>query len=155
MSSTTLVNVDADTATKLIEFIGDISEDEAFKTECHALVEKSDGAGLVGRLLSKEASIFAMGEELDVEGCFMTIASVMLIFRNETDEVVQKFIDVLSANKGEEDKVFLRLKLLTTVFNMLSKATAKHSVMCSILNYAMHTQQETEIVPFISRVDGW
>jgi hypothetical protein len=155
MSCTTLVNVDADTATKLIEFIGDISEDESFKTECRGLVEKSDGAGLVARLLSKEKAIFALGEDLDIEGCFMTIASVMLIYRNETDDVVQKFIDVLCSSKGKEDKVFLRLKLLVTVFNMVSVTSAKHTLICSTLNYAMNTQQESETKPFIERVDGW
>ena len=67
MSNTTLVNVDADTALKLVEFVGDISNDEGFKSECHAFVEKGDGAELVRRLLSKEKDIFAMEEELDIE----------------------------------------------------------------------------------------
>ena len=52
----------------------------------------------------------------------MTIASILLIFGIESDDLIRKFISVLSAAKGEDGKVFLRLKLLTTLFNMLSSS---------------------------------
>jgi hypothetical protein len=156
MSYTTLVNVDADTAVKLIDFIGNLTSDDAFKTKCNGLIEKSNGGELIELILSKESAIFGMEDELEIEGCVQTIVSVMLMFGVESDNIVQKFVSALVAKKGgDEDKVMLRLKLLVILFNMLSLAESKFAVICAIFNYALETNQEAEVVPFLDRGEKW
>ncbi len=58
MSNTTLVNVDADTSSKLLSFIDDITG-ESKAEEC----SKLEGAALVLKLLERHEAIFAMTEE--------------------------------------------------------------------------------------------
>ena len=55
MSYTTLVNVDADTAIKLVDFIGNLTSDDAFKTEGNDLIEKSNGGDLIELILGRRA----------------------------------------------------------------------------------------------------
>ena len=55
MSYTTLVNVDADTAIKLVDFIGNLTSDDAFKTEGNDLIEKSNG-DLIELILGKTSA---------------------------------------------------------------------------------------------------
>ena len=66
-------------------------------------------------------------------------------------------MSTLAAEKGDdEDKVRLRLKLLVTLFNMLSVAESKFEVICSIFNYALEeTNQEAQVVPFLDRGEKW
>ncbi len=156
MSYTTLVNVDADTAVKLVDFIGTLIGDDAFKTACNGLIENSNGAEVIEQILSKESAIFGMEDEVEIEGCVQTIVSVMLMFGAESESTVAKFVSTLAAKKGgDEDKVILRLKLLVTLFNMLSMAETKFTVICATLHYALDTKQEAQVVPFLGRGDKW
>jgi hypothetical protein len=44
---------------------------------------------------------------------------------------------------------------MCTLFNMLSAPAAKFMVITSLLNYALETNQEKEVVTFVSRVEQW
>ena len=156
MSYTTLVNVDADTALKLVDFIGDLVGDDKFKMECNDYIQSSNGDALIGQILSKESEIFGMEDDMDIEGCVQTIVSVMLMLGADSEGTVKKFLSTLTSKKGgTANNERLRLKLLVTLFNMLSQPLTKFMAICATFNYALETNQEAQVLPFLGRGDKW
>ena len=77
-----LVNVDADTASKLVEFVaaqlGEGAPATTFKGECDKLLASESYSTLVLKLLEKHEVILALENEGDVEGFFQALVTVTL-----------------------------------------------------------------------------
>jgi len=161
-----LVNVDADTASKLVEFVaaqlGEGSPAATFKGECDKLLASESYSTLVLKLLEKHEVILALENEGDVEGFFQALVTVTLFnggngggsaAGQESLTAIQKAVDVLTSKVDARSK--LRLRILVSLFNMSFTAHSKHFVICAIFKYALASSQTSLVYAFHTRVAGW
>lgn len=157
----TLVNIDEELANNLVFFVSkslpsEVSDEErtAFTDSCNTLIEAKKGLELASKVLEKGSVILGLEQTSVIEGCFQAIIAVILSF-GEDGGAIKNTLDVLTAGKGENDKVTLRLKIMLGLFNFISGATNKHTTIMAIFNYALDTKQEESVASFHSRVGSW
>lgn len=179
MSAFNLVNVDADTAQKLSEYITALltgassdaapssSSSSAFAAECTRLIpltqsdDKSVSAPAVTALatlfLDHNQAVLATDVDADIEGYFQAIASLTLLQSDassggslqENLPIVQKAVAALTARTDSKPK--LRLRILVALFNMSCSGQAKHFVLSSLMGYATATGLTAQVLPHHTR----
>lgn len=162
-SFTSLVNVDADTAPKLAEFIAaqyaDASTAAAFTTECEKLIASSSYNALVLKFIEQNELILSLENEGDIEGYFQAIVSITLFENSAGGEiqenlpVIQKAVDALTSKNDLKPK--LRLRILIAIFNMSFSSQSKHFLLCAILKYANATGQTGLVYSYHTRIVEW
>jgi len=168
MSYCNLVNIDADTAPKLVDFIANLlgggegsGESAAFLGECKSLTTPDKYSELVLKLLGQHEAVMAMENEGDVEGFFQALLSITLSQDSgaggqsvqETFPAMQKAVEVLTSKVDARGK--LRLRTLVSLFNMCFSNQSKHHVMCAIFKYAIASGQTALVHSYHTRVVGW
>ncbi len=94
-------------------------------------------------------------------GCFQGIMAVMLMNSVETKETVQAFLNAILSKSGEltEEETInrnqLKLKILVTLFNMLSVGELKYETIVMIFRYAIDTNQSEAVVPYHTYAEQW
>jgi translation initiation factor 3 subunit M len=155
MSFSTLVLIDEDTATNLAQFVANANGGEAFKTSCDKLIKEQKGVELVTAIIANSGAVFEMEDSNAIEGCFRAIISVILRYGEDNGaKNLQDLVTLLCSNKND-DKVRLRLKLLLTIFNLVSNDTNKYSTVMAIFQYALDTKQAADVAAFHNRVVKW
>lgn len=157
-SYTTLVNVDADTATKLAQFISQLvggNDGNEFNAACKSLITDAKTEDLIAKFLTKRAAIFAMDNEKDIEGCIDAIVSVMFTLRENVDSVPlsKQILSALAEDTSSKTK--LRLRVMVSLFNLTSVGQSKYDILIAIFRYALATAQASEVSRFHERVEEW
>ena len=157
-SYTTLVNVDADTPTKLAQFISQLvggNDGNEFNAACKALITEAKTEDLIAKFLAKKAAIFAMEHDKDIEGCIDAIVSVMFTLRENVDSVPisKQILSVLAEDTSSKTK--LRLRVMVSLFNLTSVGQSKYDILIAIFRYALATGQVSEVSRFHERVGEW
>ena len=112
---------------------------------------------IIGRAMCQHLDYEVNTQDTDeVEDLYLLLAEIIAKYPEIKGVSCGAILSTLVAKKGgDEDKVMLRLKLLVILFNMLSLAESKFAVICAIFNYALETNQEAEVVPFLDRGEKW
>ena len=157
-SYTTLVNVDADTATKLAQYVAHLvggTEGPEFLSQCKALITAAKTEELVAKFLAQRAAIFGAESEQDVEGCVEGIVSVLFTLRDDVDSVpiVRQILSALAEDTSSRTK--LRLRAMVSLFNLVASGPSKYDVLVAIFRYALATGQVNSVVRFHERVEEW
>jgi translation initiation factor 3 subunit M len=156
-SYTTLVNVDADTAPKLVQIIAsllDSTSSSTFITQCNELIDNTNTSLLIDVILQKKEVIFDLEKEKDIEAIFQSLVSLIFTLEEGIDTVpiITKIIDIIT---NSTDKPLLRLKVLVNIFNLTFVAASKYGAIISIFKYAIDTNQTNVVSAYYNRVDGW
>lgn len=155
---TTLVNVDVDTASKLVQYISQLGNedviDTAFCAECQTLIDKHDINGLIVKLMSKQSTIFAIDDTIEIENIFAILVSILLTDGESNNigcftTIVSIIVSSTSVN------TIGRLKALLIVYGLTCNGQLKYSVFISCLKYALSTNQTKCVVSFHSQIDAW
>jgi hypothetical protein len=134
-SNTALVSVDAaDTANTLNEFISHFFTGDAgnsFVADCRVLADGLKTEALIDKYLEHVDELFSLDNEREVEGCFQAIISVLFTLRDGVDSVpvVSKIINAVTS-KSEKPK--LRLKVLVSIFNLVSVQASRVQAISSM-----------------------
>jgi translation initiation factor 3 subunit M len=158
MANTTLVNVDIDTAPKLVSYIAillDAGETaENFQNECFALIEAGSVKALIGQVLSKADVIFNSDQDIDTMGCFQAIVSIHYSMpEEEALDVIKSVIQTLSST--DESKRRLSLQIFVSLFNMLVSSLSKYEVLKAILKNAIEWDMAAYVSHFHDGIDSW
>jgi translation initiation factor 3 subunit M len=156
-SFTTLVNVDADTAPKLVQIIAGLLEgnnSNIFLTKCNALVENTKTAELIDEILEKRDILFSLEKDKDIEAIFQALVSIIFTLEENIDSVpiIKKIMDIITSSI---EKPLLRLKVLVNIFNLTFVITSKYDAIISIFKYAIETKQTNFVSSYHNRIDGW
>ena len=167
-SHTELVNVDAETAPKLAEWVAGLlggAAGEAFSAECSKLIGDGNYSQLVLKFIDQHEAILALENEGDIEGYFQALVSITIFDpaagsgsssssggAQENLVAIQKAVDVLVA---KTDKAKLRLRVLVSLFNMSTSARSKHFALTAILKYAISSGQAALVQSYHKRVVAW
>ena len=156
-SYTTLVNVDADTAPKLVQIIAsllDTNDSNGFLTQCNELINTTKTSELVDVILSKKELLFNIEKDKDIEAIFQALVSLIFTLEEgiDTAPIINKIMGVI---KSSNEKPLLRLKVLVNIFNLTFDSTSKYDAIISIYKYAIDTKQTNVVSNYYSRVDGW
>jgi hypothetical protein len=136
LAHTTLVNVDIDTASKLIAHLSRLpaastsADEPSFQSECETLIQQSKTFELLSYVVRRTDSLLLSQENLsDVQGCFDAIVSILYTLTDlqETQQIVSLIIEQLTANTNEQ--IALRLRLLVNFYNLLIALQDKLSVL--------------------------
>jgi hypothetical protein len=156
MSLATLVLIDEETANNLVSFVANTTGDDAdkFKTKCLAMIDAKQGVELVAEILSKSDGIMSLENQSAIEGCFRAIISVILRFgEDKGSENITNMTNILTKDATDNNK--LRLKLLLTVFNLVSLEKNKYFIILAILQYSIDSKQTNLINSFHSKILLW
>ena len=160
-----LVNVDAESASKLAEWtaglLGEGAGGAAFSAECTNLIKAGNYSQLVLKFIEQHEAIMALESEADIEGFFQAVVSITLFDASgaggdgsrENFPAVQKAVEVVSSKKDVKAK--LRLRVLVSLFNMSFSSKSKHFVLCSIFTYAIASGQTALVHSYHKRVVEW
>lgn len=156
-SYTTLVNVDADTAPKLVQIIAsllDSNDSNDFITQCNDLITTTNTSGLIDVILNKKDLLFNVEKEKDIEAIFQALVSLIFTLEEGIDTVpiINKIMDIITSST---EKPLLRLKVLVNIFNLTFVTTSKYDAIISIYKYAIDTKQTNVVSNYHSRVEGW
>jgi hypothetical protein len=136
-SYTTLVDVDADTASKLAQYVSTLiggTEGTDFNTACKKLIEDSKTEDLVAKFLQQNKAIFAIENDGDVVGFFEALVSVTFTLREDIDAtpVIKQILKTLSEDTANKPK--LRLKAMVSLFNLAS-GKSKYDIIIGDLRF--------------------
>ena len=156
--ATTLVNVDADTATKLAQYISQLNggtEDKEFTAACKSLISEAKTEELIAKFLTKRTAIFAIESDNDVTGCIDGIVSVMFTLRENVDSVplAKQILQALAEDTTTRTK--LRLRCMVSLFNLTSIGKSKYDILIEIFRYALSTNQLSDVSKFHEHVEEW
>jgi len=163
---TSLVNVDLDTAPKLVEWVASILGDgpgaTAFRSESEKLVASSSYSQLVFKIIEQSEVVLGLDNDADIEGFFQALVSVTLYENSSGGNIqenlpaMQKAVDVLVSGPGAlEKKPKLRLRILVSLFNMSFSPQTKHLVLSAIFKFAVASGQTSLVQGFHAKVVDW
>jgi hypothetical protein len=157
MANTTLVNVDEQTAPKLVSFISSLIGEEEGKSQSfletgNALIEKGDTNGLIEHILGQSEKIIAAEIESDIVGCFQAVISIMFSLESEgqVNAIIEKIIACLTGDTVNKNE--LRLKILVCVFNMLVTPVSKLAVLKATFKYCLASGLSSMVCKFHDKV---
>lgn len=115
-------------------------------------LEKTDE--LISKILSEKAIILNLPEESEAEGCFETLFSFMYALgdNNEAQKIIR---DIIASLTDSKEKSVLRLKALTSLFNLTFSGDSKFEVVLAIFAYALETEQSNQITHFYAKYEDW
>lgn len=153
-SYTTLVNVDAEAATKLCHFVSTKMSPEKgpeFFGVCKELIETLKTEELIHKILEQKSHF---EKETDAEGIFETLFSLIYALgdNNESQKIIR---DIITSLIDATDKPLLRLKALTSLFNLTFAGDSKFEVLNAIFKYARETNQSEQITHLYAKYDDW
>lgn len=157
-SLTSIVNLDAETAIKLSQFIASLGSgapDAAFADACKSLIENAQTEALVTKFLTKQDAFFALESDSDIEGIFQAIVSIAFTLGDASvvPAVIKQLISALTASTDSRQTI--RLRVLASLFNLATADQSKFDLMSAILKYALASGQAKEVAHFHNRVEGW
>eukprot|EP00953_Heterococcus_sp_UTEX-ZZ885_P028904 15405-Heterococcus_DN1.PRE.1 len=139
--SAQLVNLSTDAPFKLVDAVAatlDGDAQQTFRSECTTLINQADAAKLIRKVLEHREAILAFDKEESIEGCF----AVLFQFLHRTENPEQRNLsfqwrartivadmpalasEVTNALLDSQDKAGLRLRLVTSLYNMLPSHSA-------------------------------
>lgn len=153
-SYTTLVNVDAEAATKLCHFVSTKMSPEQgseFFGVCKELIETLKTEELIHKILEQKSHF---EKESDAEGIFETLFSLInaLGGNNESQKIIK---DIIASLTDSTEKPLLRLKALTSLFNLTFAGDSKFEVLGAIFKYARETNQSEQVTHLYAKYDDW
>ncbi|KAJ1417323.1 hypothetical protein B484DRAFT_400879 [Ochromonadaceae sp. CCMP2298] len=156
-SYTTLVNVDADIATKVCTFVSRLvgaEEGPAYLEVCKDFIEKRQTKQLIAQLLSKAELILDMESNSDVERIFQAILSVIYTLSDETKDTAEIVRSVLVCMSSAETQPSARLAVMVVLFNIIFSTESKCEVLTAMCEYALKTGQAAQVGHMLGKLEG-
>ncbi len=141
-------------AVKLARFLSEIAPNESAKAvadECVTLGEQSQFTAFVKKLISSPDLLFASENDRDIEGIFSWVTSLLVSQSDgETESLSMQLCNSVAA---ESSRSQLRLRILTSLFNLLSRFPVRCQVFTLLLNYAVKTGNVPSISSYLINID--
>mmetsp|Transcript_27357 Transcript_27357/g.27591 ORF Transcript_27357/g.27591 Transcript_27357/m.27591 type:complete len:393 (+) Transcript_27357:41-1219(+) len=155
---TTLVHVNVDTALKLVSFVSNLlpkESSESFSTQCDELIQLEKPYDLLKLLVSNVDVIVSCDNEKDAEGCILAFVTILVTVESDEDNtsIITSLTQALTSNTKTKAK--LRLRILTSLFNVLTLFSSKLDVLKAIFLYAGSTDQSSSLSRFQLYIETW
>lgn len=156
---TTLVNVDTDTSSKLIQFIGASFKKNdagtAFTSQCGELIESSNFEALIEKIIEQKEIILTMDDERDAESCYRAIA--IMLTTAETEQSIENALKLVieSISLSSDARIKLKLRILISLFNLMRTDLSKFIVLRGIFSFASKTNYVHAVSKFHNRIVPW
>ncbi|KAG5181593.1 hypothetical protein JKP88DRAFT_199832 [Tribonema minus] len=142
--SAQLVNLGPEAPVKLVGAVAaalkDPAEQNAFRTECSKLINEANAAELIRKLLGHRQVMLSFDKEETIEGCFAVLFHLLHRLPDPAKNMPVLVPEVTAALLDSEDKAGLRLRLATSLYNMLpAKTSVQFEVLLAIIKYAAST----------------
>eukprot|EP01041_Mallomonas_annulata_P006903 gene6903-14016_t len=156
---TTLVYVNSETASNLVSYVSGLFKDAAagasFLSECEVMITSSETSKLLNKILEQADLIISSENDKDAEGCFNAFVTILFSVESEEESlsIVKSLIESVSSNVQEQTKI--RLRILVSLFNLLTSYVAKFEVLKGIFAFAIKSNQTTSIIKYHTRIESW
>jgi len=155
MSSIVNLSTPDQNATKLAKFLSENAPNAAAKSvadECIALGEQSQFSTFVSKLVSTPDLLFASENDRDVEGIFSWLGSLIVGEVNGSESNTLS-MELCSTVAQQTDRSPLRLRILTSLFNLLNRSQVRFQVFTLLVNYAVKTENVASISSYLANID--
>jgi translation initiation factor 3 subunit M len=125
--------------------------DDSFVDTCAKLASENKFAELWSKLLAESPVLFGETPEKDVEGFFFAVVS--LLNRLGPDSIGQTLPSLFGAITSSTEKPMLRLRILGSIYNILTSATHRYQIFSRIISYAASSKHPEVVFPHFKDID--
>ena len=155
MSSIVDLQTQETNAVKLAEFLHSKAnaDTQTCTKECIALGEQSNFSAFVSKLSTQPELLFSSDKDSDVEGVFAWLGSVLVKNITKADEHESLTMNLCNAVVQSTDRSALRLRILTNLFNLLSRSPVRFQVFTVLLTFASTTGNVASITSYLANLE--
>jgi translation initiation factor 3 subunit M len=153
MSAIVNLSTTEENAVKLAQFLAENAPNVAAKAvaeQCSALGEQSQFSEFVAKLTQQPDLLFASEKDSEVEGVFGWLGSLLVLPSADHESLV---MNLCAAVVQDTARAPLRLKVLASLFNLLSHSPVRFKVFTLLLNFADKTNQVNSISSYLLNID--
>lgn len=125
--------------------------DDPFTETCAKLSSENKFAALWTKLLEESSVLFGETPEKDVEGFFFAVVS--LLNRLGPGGIGETLPSLLGAITSSFDKPMLRLRILGSIYNILTSSTHRYQIFSRIISYAAASKHPEVVFPHFKDID--